>query len=40
MEELKVGVKDPAREEKFRQYELVEQFFKSFLNPDGSLQGG
>ena len=34
-EEPKVGVKDPARNEKFRQYDLVEQFFGRFENPDG-----
>src|SRR3954454_456421 len=38
-EEPKVGMKDPARAEKFRQYELVEQFFERFMNPDGSFRG-
>src|SRR3954451_12838321 len=39
MEEPKVGMKDPAWAEKRRQYELVEQFFEQFRNPDGSLRG-
>jgi HEAT repeat protein len=34
-----VGMKDPAREEKFRQYELVEQFFDRFIDTDGSFRG-
>src|SRR5687768_14030877 len=38
-EEPKVGMKDPARAKKFRQYELVEQFFERFMNPDGSFRG-
>src|SRR3954452_5150686 len=38
-EEPMVGMKDPARAEKFRQYELVEQFFERFMNPDGSFRG-
>jgi hypothetical protein len=38
-EEPKVGMKDPARAEKFRQYELVEQFFERFVNRDGSFRG-
>src|SRR3954465_14212907 len=39
-EEPKVGMKDPARVEKFRQYELVEQFCQCFSkNPDGSFRG-
>jgi hypothetical protein len=39
-EEPKIGMRDPARAEKFRQYELVEQFFERFMNPDGSFRGG
>lgn len=39
-EEPKVGLKDPAREEKVRQYALVEQFFGHFQNPDGSSRKG
>ena len=39
-EEPKVGLKDPARAEKFRQFDLVEQFFVRFENPDRSLRGG
>jgi hypothetical protein len=33
-------MKDPERVEKFRQYDLVEQFFGRFENPDRSLRGG
>jgi HEAT repeat protein len=40
MEEPKVGMKDPDWAEKRRQYDLVEQFFQRFKNPDGSLRGG
>jgi Pentapeptide repeats (8 copies) len=38
LEEPKVGMKDPNWSEKRRQYELVEQFFERFKNPDGSLR--
>ena len=37
-EEPKVGMKDPNWAEKRRQYELVEQFFDQFKNPDGSFR--
>jgi hypothetical protein len=40
MEEPKVGMWDPDWAEKRRQYDLVEQFFKGFTNPDGSLRRG
>jgi|tagenome__1003787_1003787.scaffolds.fasta_scaffold20290232_1 hypothetical protein len=38
-EEPMVGMKDPARAEKFRQYELIEQFFERFMNSDRSFRG-
>src|SRR4051794_16819250 len=39
-DELKVGPKGPARDEKLRQYDLVEEFFERFKNPDRSTRGG
>src|SRR4051812_12438460 len=36
-EEFKVGAKDPDRVEKFRQFDLVEEFFGKFQGPDGSF---
>src|SRR4051794_4527840 len=39
MEEPKIGMRDLAFEEKRRQYQLVEQFFERFANPDGSFRG-
>jgi hypothetical protein len=38
-EEPKIGARDPAREEKLRQYDLVETFLSRFKNPDGSFRG-
>src|SRR3954451_7297912 len=38
-EEPKIGARDPAREEKLRQYDLVEKFLSRFKNPDGSFRG-
>jgi len=35
-----IGLEDPDRGEKLRQYELVEQFFDRFKNADGSWKGG
>ncbi len=35
-----IGVRDPNREERLRQYKLVEQFFERFKNPDGSWKSG
>jgi len=32
------GLRDPERKEKERQWELVEEFFKEFWNPDGSYR--
>ena len=32
-------MRDPKRDEKYRQYDLVEQFLGRFQNPDGSYQG-
>jgi hypothetical protein len=40
MDEPKIGMKDPKKDEKFKQYELVEEFFERFKNADGSLRGG
>jgi hypothetical protein len=31
-----IELRDPNRDERFRQYKLVEQFFERFKNPDGS----
>lgn len=39
-EEPTISIKDPERDDKIHQYELVEQFFQRFLNPDGSVSGG
>src|SRR4051794_26847413 len=39
-EELKVGPRGPARDEKLRQYDLVEEFFECFKNPDQSTRSG
>lgn len=38
LEELVVGSKDPERDEKLRQWDLVEEFFSDFRNPDGSFR--
>jgi hypothetical protein len=38
-EEPRIGLRDPKREEKYRQYDLVEQFLGRFQNPDGSYRG-
>jgi len=35
-----IALRDPNGREKLRQYELVEQFFERFKNPDGSWKGG
>jgi AAA ATPase domain len=35
-EDFKVAANDPMREEKFKQFDLVDGFFKLFRNPDGS----
>jgi hypothetical protein len=40
MEEPKIGAYDPKRTEKLHQADLVEEFFRRFQNPDGSLRGG
>jgi hypothetical protein len=40
MEDYRINVKDPNWTEKRRQYELVEQFFENFKNPDGSFRRG
>jgi hypothetical protein len=37
-EEFKVGAKDPNRTEKFRQFDLVEEFLKGFRNSDNSFR--
>ena len=39
-EEPKVGLRDPDRAEKERQFQLVERFFSGFRNPDGSYNTG
>ena len=38
LKEPKVGLKDPERDEKSKQWDLVEQFFSEFRNPDGSFR--
>jgi formylglycine-generating enzyme required for sulfatase activity len=38
LEEVIVGTKDPERDEKLRQWDLVEAFFEEFRNPDGSYR--
>jgi hypothetical protein len=39
IEEPKIGMDDPALEEKLWQYGFIKQFFKRFKNPDGSFRG-
>jgi len=38
LKELSVGMKDPERNEKLRQWDLVEKFFSDFQFPDGSFR--
>jgi serine/threonine protein kinase len=38
-EEPQIGLKDPKRHEKLKQYELLEQFFENFCDDDGRLRG-
>ena len=38
LEELVVSSKDPERDDKLNQWDLVEQFFSEFQNPDGSFR--
>jgi hypothetical protein len=38
-EDFKISVKDPEKKKKEEQFEKVEEFFKQFVKPDGSLLG-
>ena len=38
LKEPKVGLKDPERDEILKQWDLVEEFFSEFRNPDGSFR--
>lgn len=39
-EEPVIGLKDPQRADKIEQWERVEAFFGTFINPDGSIKQG